>query len=91
VDTFRLNFSHGLQEDHAKVHAAIRALEREVGRPIGIMQDLQGPKIRIGTVTDNRLEVMSGETIRFVLKGADGDKQAIPLRSSPPFCLARIS
>jgi len=43
VDTFRLNFSHGTHDDHARVHAAIRALEREVGRPIGILQDLQGP------------------------------------------------
>jgi pyruvate kinase len=48
VDTFRLNFSHGTHEDHAAVHAAIRALEKDVGHPIGILQDLQGPKIRIG-------------------------------------------
>ena len=79
VDTFRLNFSHGVQEDHAKVHAAIRALEREVGRPIGILQDLQGPKIRIGTLQGGRQDLVAGETIRFVLEGADGDKQAIPL------------
>ena len=43
VDTFRLNFSHGTHDDHAKVHAAIRALEHKIGRPIGILQDLQGP------------------------------------------------
>lgn len=79
VDTFRLNFSHGLQEDHARVHAAIRALEQEVGRPIGILQDLQGPKIRIGTVKDGRLDLTAGETVRFVLDGSEGDKQAIPL------------
>ncbi|MCE4225566.1 pyruvate kinase [Methylobacterium sp. C25] len=80
VDTFRLNFSHGVQEDHARVHAAIRALEKEVGRPIGILQDLQGPKIRVGTVAGGRLDLVAGESIRFVLEGADGDKQAIPLR-----------
>ena len=79
VDTFRLNFSHGLQADHAKVHGAIRALEKEVGRPIGILQDLQGPKIRIGTLQGGRLDLEAGETVRFVLEGADGDKQAIPL------------
>jgi pyruvate kinase len=79
VDTFRMNFSHGLQADHAKVHAAIRALEAEVGRPIGILQDLQGPKIRIGTIKDGRVTVASGERIRFVLAGADGDKASIPL------------
>ena len=79
VDTFRLNFSHGTQADHAKVHAAIRALEQEIGRPIGILQDLQGPKIRVGTVAGGRLDVVPGEIIRFVLEGSDGDKSAIPL------------
>jgi pyruvate kinase len=79
VDTFRLNFSHGAHEDHARVHAAIRALEQEVGRPIGILQDLQGPKIRIGTVKEGRLDLTTGETVRFVLNGQNGDKQAIPL------------
>ncbi|MET7241768.1 pyruvate kinase [Methylobacterium sp. EM32] len=79
VDTFRLNFSHGTHDDHAEVHAAIRALEAEVGRPIGILQDLQGPKIRIGTLRDGRLDLEAGETVRFVLEGRDGGKQAIPL------------
>ena len=79
VDTFRMNFSHGTQEDHARVHAAIRALEVEMDRPIGILQDLQGPKIRIGTVRDGRLEVDGGERVRFVLSGTEGGKDAIPL------------
>ncbi|VIO71974.1 pyruvate kinase [Bradyrhizobium ivorense] len=79
VDTFRLNFSHGTQSHHAEVHAAIRALEQEVGRPIGILMDLQGPKIRVGTVRDGKLTVEAGETIRFVLSGSDGDRSAIPL------------
>ncbi|MGU3359537.1 pyruvate kinase [Methylobacterium sp. M6A4_1b] len=79
VDTFRLNFSHGTQDDHARVHAAIRALERETGRPIGILQDLQGPKIRVGTLAGGRFDVVPGETLRFVLDGAEGDRDAIPL------------
>ena len=79
VDTFRLNFSHGVQADHARVHAAIRALEAEVGRPIGILQDLQGPKIRVGTVRDGRLDLTAGERVRFVPDGAEGGKEAIPL------------
>ncbi|WP_043707157.1 pyruvate kinase [Methylorubrum extorquens] len=79
VDTFRLNFSHGVQADHARVHAAIRALEAEVGRPIGILQDLQGPKIRVGTVRDGRLDLTAGERVRFVLEGSEGGKDAIPL------------
>jgi pyruvate kinase len=49
VDVFRLNFSHGSKEDHASRYEIIRRIERELGRPIAILQDLQGPKIRIGT------------------------------------------
>jgi len=79
VDTFRLNFSHGSHDDHAKVHTAIRMLEKDVGRPIGILQDLQGPKIRIGTVKDGRVELERGQKIRFVRSGENGDAQAIPL------------
>jgi pyruvate kinase len=79
VDTFRLNFSHGSHEDHAKVHAAIRALEVKTKRPIGILMDLQGPKIRIGTLKGGRLDLAAGETIRFVLDGVEGDHGAVPL------------
>ena len=79
VDTFRLNFSHGTQADHAKVHAAIRALEAEVGRPIAILQDLQGPKIRVGTISGGKIAVAAGDKIRFVRSGSDGDANAIPL------------
>ena len=85
VDTFRLNFSHGTQDDHAKVHAAIRALEAEVGRPIAILQDLQGPKIRVGTIRDGKIAVAAGDKIRFVRTGSDGDAMAIPLPHSEVF------
>jgi pyruvate kinase len=79
VDTFRLNFSHGTQDDHAKVHAAIRALEAEVGRPIAILQDLQGPKIRVGTIRDGKIAVAAGDKIRFVRAKTEGGADAIPL------------
>ena len=79
VDTFRLNFSHGSHDDHAKVHAAIRALEKDMGRPIGILQDLQGPKIRVGAILNGKIETKPGERIRFVRAAAEGDAQNIPL------------
>src|SRR5947209_8536009 len=79
VDTFRLNFSHGTHEDQAKVHATIRKLELKVARPIGILQDLQGPKIRVGTIKDGKITAIAGEQVRFVLSGSDGDKMSIPL------------
>ena len=50
VDVFRLNFSHGTAADHRARAALLRALEDETGRPIGILADLQGPKLRIGEI-----------------------------------------
>lgn len=73
VDTFRLNFSHGTRDGHAEVVGHIRALERATGSPIGILQDLQGPKIRIGVLRDGRQELTAGERIRFVLPGEAPD------------------
>ncbi|MCP8939911.1 pyruvate kinase [Alsobacter sp. SYSU M60028] len=79
ADTFRLNFSHGTHADHARVHAAIRELEKDVGRPIGILMDLQGPKIRVGTLRDGQIRVAAGDKIRFVREGSEGDANNIPL------------
>ncbi len=75
VDTFRLNFSHGTHDDHASVAAHIRALEKEMGVPIGILQDLQGPKIRIGVLAQGSLLLESGQRIRFVLPEDGGAGQ----------------
>ena len=79
VDVFRLNFSHGSHEDHAASHGILRALERDTGRPICILQDLQGPKIRIGTLKDGGFELARDQTVRFVPDGEEGDAQSIPL------------
>jgi pyruvate kinase len=85
VDTFRLNFSHGSHEDHAKVHAAIRALEAELGSPIGILQDLQGPKIRVGTIKDGKIKALSalsvgrGRTTITSRFAGDSDSEKMPV------------
>ncbi|WP_456724954.1 MULTISPECIES: pyruvate kinase [unclassified Bradyrhizobium] len=79
ADIFRLNFSHGSHQDHARAYACIRGLEREFGRPIGILQDLQGPKLRIGSLEEGGLILRAGETVRFVTEGTKGQKQSIPL------------
>ena len=79
ADVFRLNFSHGAHDDHRKVHAAIRALEQETGRPIAILQDLQGPKIRVGLIKDGKIQVAAGDSVRFVLGREEGGREAIPL------------
>jgi len=79
VDIFRLNFSHGSHEDHRTRFDAIRAIERDVDRPIGIMMDLQGPKLRVGTFSDGPIELRSGERFRFDLDTMPGDRKRAPL------------
>lgn len=66
VDTFRLNFSHGAHDIHATTIAAIRALEQEVGVPIGILQDLQGPKIRLGRIRGGARALDRHEKVCFL-------------------------
>src|SRR5690348_5492164 len=60
VDVFRLNFSHGTQDDHRERLETIRALEADTGRPIGIMADLQGPKLRLGTFAGGKIALKAG-------------------------------
>ena len=73
VDVFRLNFSHGSADDHRARFALLRELERETGRPIGILADLQGPKLRGGTVALGPSVVSPGERFRLDLDPAPGD------------------
>jgi pyruvate kinase len=79
VDVFRLNFSHGTHSDHERRCQVIRAIEQEVGRPIGILQDLQGPKIRIGSLASGPVRLETGATVRFRLSPEPGDAHEIPL------------
>lgn len=79
VDTFRLNFSHGDHAGHATVIQAIRALELEVGVPIGILQDLQGPKIRIGRIPGGYRVLDRHERVSFVLAETTEAITALPL------------
>jgi pyruvate kinase len=79
VDVFRLNFSHGTHEDHRARFAAIRSLERAVGRPIGILADLQGPKLRLGVFAEGRIELAADESIRIDLDQRPGDRSRVPL------------
>src|SRR6266404_4995635 len=71
VDVFRLNFSHGLQEHHRERVAAIRAIESATGRPIGIMADLQGPKLRLGTFAAGPATIATGGQFRLDRCGDD--------------------
>ncbi len=66
VDVFRLNMAHGKLESHAEVVANIRRISAEVGHPIGILVDLGGPKLRLGQLPGDEVELRSGEEFRFV-------------------------
>ena len=79
VDVFRLNFSHGTHEDHQARFAAIRSIESATGRPIGILADLQGPKLRLGTFAEGRTELDAGDCFRLDLDQQRGDRSRAPL------------
>ncbi|HEY5210067.1 MAG TPA: pyruvate kinase [Stellaceae bacterium] len=79
VDVFRLNFSHGERAEHSARVTAIRALEAETGRPIAIMADLQGPKLRLGKFAQGKIALMLGQHFRLDLDSAPGDTRRAPL------------
>ena len=60
VDIVRLNFSHGTAEDHAARVRLLRAITKDTGRTVGIMADLQGPKIRVGKFEHGKVELVAG-------------------------------
>ncbi len=74
VDVFRLNFSHGALDEHRARFAAIRQVEHAAGRPIGILADLQGPKLRLGTFAAGPIALAAGETFRLDLERRPGDQ-----------------
>jgi pyruvate kinase len=79
VDVFRCNFSHGTHDDHRKLFSAIRRVEADTGRPIGILADLQGPKLRLGDFAGGRIKLEPGAKFRLDLDGELGDQHRAPL------------
>lgn len=73
VDVFRLNFSHGTHDQHRERLREIRSVEREVGRPIGVLADMQGPKLRVGTFADGPITLVAGATFRLDVIDRPGD------------------
>ena len=79
MDVARLNFSHGTHETHATLTARLRAVATRLGRPLAILQDLQGPKIRVG-VLESPLTLVAGHKVRLVPEGAEKlDGESIPV------------
>ena len=66
VDVFRLNFSHGKHEEHLAVINTVRRLNKDLRTNVGLLQDLQGPKIRLGEVEGGSVEIKGGDKIKLV-------------------------
>ncbi len=89
ADVFRLNFSHGSHDDHAASIKAIRALETEIGRPITILMDLQGPKLRVGKFKDGKVVLQQGAAFRLDLTDSVGDEKRASLLHPEIFAALR--
>ena len=79
ADVFRLNFSHGSHEDHAAALKAVRGAEMALQRPLGVLADLQGPKLRLGRFKDGEIAVKPGHVMRFDLDPAPGDETRVQM------------
>ena len=77
VNIFRLNFSHGTHEDHQKVINHITYINEKYGWYIGILADLQGPKLRVGQIENNALEIKPGDILTFVNEECIGTMEKI--------------
>lgn len=71
MNVARLNFSHGTHEDHAKMIEKIRSISQELDEPIAILQDLQGPKIRVGELPPEGVTLKAGDKVVFTTGQAD--------------------
>jgi len=79
ADVFRLNMSHGTHDDIRARHIIIRKVEADLGRPIGILADLQGPKLRVGTFANGSEELIEGAKFRMDLSATPGDVARVQL------------
>lgn len=79
ADVFRLNMSHGEHDEIRARHEIIRQVEKDTGRPIAILADLQGPKLRVGKFANGSEDLVSGQTFRLDLNTAAGDAERVCL------------
>jgi pyruvate kinase len=90
ADVFRLNFSHGSHADHAARITMIRGLEKKFGRPIGILADVQGPKLRVGQFQSGRVQLQAGQEFTLDMTPAPGDTRRVCLPHPEIFQAAQI-
>lgn len=89
VDVFRINMSHTQHDLLRQLHQDIRAVEAKLKRPVGILADLQGPKIRIGTFAGKEAKIEAGDTFIFDTDSTPGDRTRVHLPHPEIFASAR--
>src|SRR5512139_3901975 len=72
MDIARLNFSHGSLDDHSRNIVSLRAAARTAGRDVAILADLPGPKIRLGVIADEPVELVVGQTFTLTTEEVTG-------------------
>jgi pyruvate kinase len=81
VDVFRINFSHGTIAEHQKDIETIRREARRAGRIVGILQDLPGPKIRVGRMAGGSVEIIRGTEVLLTGEPVEGDARRVPVNN----------
>lgn len=82
MDAMRFNFSHGSHSDYARAIAAVRTISSEAGRPVAVIADLQGPKIRVGEMPGEGIKLIKGKQVTLTSRRITGDVDTIPVKFS---------
>lgn len=90
MNVARLNFSHGSHEFHGQTIQNLREISQQQNKPLALLQDLCGPKIRLGTLPPEGIEVKAGEEITFVLQQEGNNINEIPLPIPTLFAMVRV-
>ncbi len=77
ADVFRVNFSHGSHADHERTIHAVRQAEKDIDRPLAVLADLQGPKIRLGQFAEGAIRIAAGQALRLDMDPTPGDDARI--------------
>jgi pyruvate kinase len=79
MDVARINFSYGTHQEHSQVIKAVREVSRELKRPVTILQDLSGPKIRTGEIASGSIELVQGNELVLTTEDVPGTNKLVPV------------
>lgn len=90
VDVFRLNFSHGTHETHEQRYQMIRRVEQRLGKHLAVLADLQGPKLRVGKLHGEGVNLVQGDTVKLVMSAESDNAQQIPVPHKEIFAVMEV-